>query len=345
VSYDSVAGAFVVTSSSAGASSTVSYVGGTIAAALGLTKAAGAVMSLGAAAATPASALNSIIAITQNWACFMTAFDPDNGSGNTVKLAFAAWANGQNKRFVYSCWDTDIAATQTGQTTTMGYILNQSNSDGTALVYAPVNGAAAAAFICGTTASIDFSQTQGRITFAFKGQSGLGPDVTSQVIATNLEANGYSYMGAFSTADDNFTFLYPGSVTGVFNWLDSFVNQIWLTNQFQLALMLLLTQVRSIPYNPVGYGMIRASLTDPINQAQNFGAFQPGVTLSNLQAIEVNTAAGLNIAPTITNVGWYLQVKDASPQTRAARGSPPCTFWYADGGSVQRINLASIEVQ
>jgi hypothetical protein len=91
--------------------------------------------------------------------------------------------------------------------------------------------------------------------------------------------------------------------------------------------------------------MIRASLTDPINQAQNFGAFQPGVTLSNLQAIEVNTAAGLNIAPTITNVGWYLQVKDASPQTRAARGSPPCTFWYADGGSVQRINLASIEVQ
>jgi hypothetical protein len=345
VTYDSVSGAFVVTSGTVGAASTVSFVSGTIAAALGLTAAVGAVQSIGAVAATPAGALNAIKAITQDWASFMTAFDPDGGSGNTIKMAFAAWANTQNKRFVYACWDNDINATLTGQTTTMGYLLDQANSDGTALVYAPVNGAQTAAFLCGAIASVDFTETQGRVTFAFKGQSGLAPDVTSQVIASNLEANGYSYVGNFSTANDSFTFLYPGSVTGAFAWLDSYINQIWLTNQFQVALMSLLTQVKSIPYNPSGYAMIRAALIDPINQAANFGALQPGVTLSNLQAVEVNTAAGLTIAPTITSVGWYLQVKDAAPQVRASRGSPPCTFWYADGGSVQRINLASVEVQ
>lgn len=345
VTYDAQSGAFVVISGTTGASSTVSFASGPIAAALGLTKAVGAVQSLGAIAATPASAMAAIVAITQAWASFMTAFDPDNGSGNTTKLAFATWANGQNNRFVYACWDTDITATQAGSTTSLGDILETGSYSGTALVYAPVNLAQAAAFICGAIASIDFTQTQGRITFAGKGQSGLGPDVTSKIVASALEGNFYSYYGAFSTANDAFTFLYPGFVSGPFDFLDSYVNEIWMTNQFQLALMVLLTQVRSIPYNPVGYAMIRAALTDPINQALNFGAFQPGVTLSALQAVEVNTAAGLKIDTTLGNVGWYLQVKDALPQVRAARGSPPCTFWYMDAGSVQRISLASIEVQ
>jgi hypothetical protein len=30
---------------------------------------------------------------------------------------------------------------------------------------------------------------------------------------------------------------------------------------------------------------------------------------------------------------------------RAARTTPPCTFWYLDGGSVNSIALASIEAQ
>jgi hypothetical protein len=37
-------------------------------------------------------------------------------------------------------------------------------------------------------------------------------------------------------------------------------------------------------------------------------------------------------------------VRDAPPEVRAARGSPPCTLWYMDGQSIQRINLASIEL-
>jgi hypothetical protein len=37
-------------------------------------------------------------------------------------------------------------------------------------------------------------------------------------------------------------------------------------------------------------------------------------------------------------------VLDASPQVRQARGSPPITFWYMDGESVQRINIASIDL-
>jgi hypothetical protein len=59
----------------------------------------------------------------------------------------------------------------------------------------------------------------------------------------------------------------------------------------------------------------------------------------------VNNAAGKKIDDILSTQGWYLQVKDALPQVRAVRGSPPITFWYMDGQSVQKLNLASVEVQ
>ena len=71
-------------------------------------------------------------------------------------------------------------------------------------------------------------------------------------IAAQLEANGYNYYGNWATANDAFSFFYPGSVTGGFLWIDSYVDQIWLNNAFQLALMTLLTQTKSIPYNAYG---------------------------------------------------------------------------------------------
>jgi hypothetical protein len=62
------------------------------------------------------------------------------------------------------------------------------------------------------------------------------------------------------------------------------------------------------------------------------------------QAAEVNNDAGVTISTTLNQRGWYFQVLDATPQVRAARASPPCTFWYMDGQSVQQLNLSSIDV-
>lgn len=59
----------------------------------------------------------------------------------------------------------------------------------------------------------------------------------------------------------------------------------------------------------------------------------------------MNLAAGTKIDDVLSQAGWYLQVLPASPQVRAARGSPPITLWYTDGGSIQQINIASIDVQ
>lgn len=344
VSYDAVAGAFVVTSGTTGASSTISIGSGSIAASLMLTQATGAVMSQGAAVATPASAMAGVVAVTRNWCTFTTAFEPVTAD----KVLFASWANSQDNEFLYACWDTDITPTQSTDTASAGYLIGQAGYSGTSMIYAgtpAVQAGGVAAFLAGAIASIDFTETNGRATMAFRSQSGLMPTVTDQTSAANLIAHGYNFYGQYATANDQFVFFYPGSVSGEFLWIDSYVNQIWLNNQFQIAYMNLLVAVKSIPYNAAGYALIEAGGMDVINQGLNFGAFRPGVTLSSAQVAEVNAAAGVAIATTLQQRGWYLQVLDASPQVRAARGSPPMTFWYMDGQSVQAINLASIEVQ
>lgn len=346
VAWDPIASAFVISSGTVGTASTMSFASGSLAAPLALTQATGAVTSQGANAATPAATMNAITAQAQNWASFMTVSNPDIG-GNTNKLAFAQWTNSQNNRFVYACWDTDVTATQTGGTTHLGYLLGSGANgySGTALIYSPTNQSTMAAWLMGAIASVDFSETNGRTSMAFKSQTGLQADVTNATVAANLQANGYNYYGSFATANDEFTFFYPGAISGKFEWIDSYINQIWLNNGFQLALVTLLTQAKSIPYNTAGATLIKASVLDVINQGLNFGAFQSGVTLSNLQQVEVNTAAGTKIDNTLAANGWYFQVQAATPQMRASRASPPCLFFYADGGSINSINLSSIEVQ
>jgi hypothetical protein len=108
VTYDSVSGAFVLTSTTTGATETITYATGTIAASLLLTQATGATLSQGAAAVTsPSAFMSGVVAQTTNWATFFTTFDPDGGSGNAIKLeyrhhadridgcSFLAWATHQ----------------------------------------------------------------------------------------------------------------------------------------------------------------------------------------------------------------------------------------------------------
>jgi len=344
VSFDPVTTSFVVSSGTTGNDSTINYASGSVATSLKMTQSTGAILSPGANAAVPAAFMAALVQQTQNWASFSTTFNPDS-SGFANKLAFAAWVNGTNKRFCYVGWDTDAApAAQIPATASFGYQVRAADYNGTVALWEDQD-RNHAAFVLGSIASIDFQQTDGRITFKFRSQDGLVASVSDENVANNLLANGYNYYGAYATANDDFLFLADGTVSGDFQWLDSYVNQIWLNNSIQLALVSLLVNSRAIPYNSTGYAKIESSLSDVINQGLSFGVFRPGVTLSSSQVAAVNAQAGRDIAGTLSTRGWYLQILDATPEVRQARGSPPMTFWYVDGQAVQQINLASIAVQ
>jgi hypothetical protein len=335
--WDSIKSVFFLTSATTGALSTITFATGTLSAGLKFTSATGAILSQGDVADTPATAMDAAKSKTQNWATFTTMWEPLIAD----KEAFAAWTNSQNQRFLYVCWDTDVQATVNGSTTCFGVVSKTAEYDAVLCVY---NTLALAVMALGTAASIDFNRRNGRITFAFKTQSGFPATVTDETISANLLANGYSYYGTYATANDSFTFFYDGKISGKWLFADTYVDQIYINSQFQLALMELLTNIKSIPYNDAGYALIRAAMLDPIAQGLNSGIIRTGIALSSAQAAEINSAAGLDVSSDIEKQGYYLQILDPGAQVRGNRGTPVINFWYTDGGAVHKISLASIDI-
>lgn len=335
--WNAVLSVFIITSVTTGASSTIGYATGTLNAGLLLTAATGATLSQGAVIDTPATAMNAAKLGTQNWGLFGTLWEPITAD----KTLFAQWVNSQNQRFLYVVWDTDAQAIVANSTTNFGALAKVAGYNGVACVY---NTVGLMAFVLGLVASIDFNRLNGRTDPAFKSQSGFVPTVGDETIANNLLANGYSYYGSYATANSTFNFFFDGNMPGLWKFIDSYVDQVYMNAQFQLALMSLLTNQRSIPYNEDGYSQIRAALGAPISQALNNGTIRTGVTLSASQIAQVNSAAGRDVAQILAQQGQYLQVLDPGAQVRGQRGSPIVNFWYTDGGSVHKITMASIAI-
>lgn len=351
VAWNPVNSTFTFTSNTTGPSSSLTVTTGAFATALSLTAATGAISSLGAAVDTPSSAMSNAVSGSQNWVSMVPLFEPSLSN----KELFAIWFNAQNNQYVYLAWDSDVQASVQGATEPFGVVAKAAEYNGVICIggdpaTVPVSSTLAtlvenvAIFLAGAIASVNTQQTNGRVTFAFLSQAGLLPTCANAQTAANLLANGYNYYGSYATANQGFVFFYNGQLPGEFDWLDSFIDQVWLNSQFQIALMNLLTRIGSVPYTPAGYSLVRAALLGPIAAAINFGAIRTGVNLSPAQIAEVNNAAGSNVAPTIEALGWYLQIQDPGATAREERATPIINFWFTDGGAVQQITMSSIDI-
>lgn len=339
VTYDSLADAFVFTSTASGDAATVIYPTGSLAAPLKLTAITGAALSQGQSIQTGSETMDAVIDSTQNFVTFTHL--PELTDDEIVD--FAIWTGSQGDRYMFVPWTDSATATTNSDTTSPAVRINALELSGTASVWSPTSDKAV--FILAYAASIDFARTNGRVDAAGRRGPGLLADVTNQSIANNLRNNGYNFYGAWATANDNFVALRWGVVSGPFAYIDSYLNQVWLNNAFQLSLMVMLRDVGHIPYNDDGYEIIGANITTDITSAVNFGAIVSGVVLSEAQRVLIIGLAGSDITDILYTRGWELTIQDPGPVVRAARGSPICTFFYTDGQSVQRINLSSLMVQ
>ena len=340
VTFDSIQNAFIFTTTTTGSVETMSYASGSLAAELFLTQATGAVLSQGAAPATPAAFMANVLTLNQNWATLFTTWE----SVLTEKEAFANWSNSVAPRYVYACQDSDVNALTANNTVTFGNYLQTNQLQGTIAVYGNYTHTA---FVAGYGASLNFSQLNGRTTLCFQSQSGLVAYVTNQTNYTAVLSNGYNtyaYFGSNNPAN-NQNWMSPGSISGKWLWADTYYNQIWLNANLQLAIVNLLTTVNSVPYNAQGNGLIYSAALVPISAGVNFGAIRKGVQPSVTQAAAMQYAIGFDISTTLYSQGFYLYIGTATAPIRAARQSPPITLYYQDGESVQQISLASIVVQ
>jgi hypothetical protein len=352
VAWDAITSKFYFTSSTTGASSTITYATGTLSAGLLLTQATGATLSQGDVADTPATAMDTLAGLTQNWCTFTTTFEPSASD----KVNFAVWVNAQGKRYQYVAYDTDAQAIVANSSTCFGAVAKVAAYNGVICISGDVAAATAqnttllalvqntAAFYQGVVASIDYGRRNGRLTPAFKSQSGLGYTVTAKASSDALISNGYNFYGAYATANSSFTWFYNAFVPGQYLNAAPYVNEIFLNSQLQLAAMSILGAANSIAYNQDGYSLIRAALQDPIQQGLNSGIIRRGVTLSNAQKALINAAAGADVSNDLFNQGYYLQILDPGAQVRGQGGSPIINLWYTDGGDIRKITIASIVV-
>jgi hypothetical protein len=353
VTWDAVQSVFIFTSTSTGATETIIFATGAIAASLFLTQATGATLSQGAVLDTPASAMGNAVAISQNWAT--VSYIVELSLAN--KEALAAWLSSEDDEYLGVIWDSDTQASVQGATEPFGVVAKAGAFNGVMCIggdpaAVPSGSTLAAlnlniaAFVQGMIASINFSAPNGRITLAGKGAASSAVVVNCANLQTyeNLLANGYSCYGAFASRNQGFVFFSNGNMPGDFPWADQYVDEIWLSAALQAALLSLYTTVNSIPYDPTGYGLIRAALLGPIDAALSFGAIQTGVTLSQAQAAELNSLAGVNAAPIVESNGYYLQILDPGATARNARQTPIINLFYTDGGAVQVVAMASIDI-
>ena len=332
--YSALTNAFQINSPSTGATETITAATGTVADALNLSAANGAVLSQGSDALNQTQNMNAITGQSQNWVTFTTLYAADNDE----HLGLAAWASAQGIEYLYVGWSADPNLLSQSDTSSIAYLIDQAEYSATALVYNNVN---VAAFILGTAASINWERYQGTITFAFKHIDGLAPTVTDEATAAILDSKRVGYVGKFATRNDDFTFFYSAQMFGRYNFIDTFVNTIWLRNVMQVSIMNGLTSNGRVPYNERGYALIRAWLQDPVNRATNNGVIDPSVTLSESQKAQVYNETGKDLSTELWTKGYAILVEDAGATVRVGRNSPNISVYYTYGGSVHRIEVAS----
>jgi len=256
-------------------------------------------------------------------------------------LEYAQWANGMGVNYLYVAYSTDERLLQQSGAASPADALKDAELSAVALVY---GGIEYAAFIMGTFASVAWNRRQSVITAAFKSQSGLPANITSEATAAILEGKRVNFYGKFATRNDDFTFLYPGAMFGDYRFIDPYINAVWLNSALQLAILNGITLAGRTPYNEPGYTKIRAWAMDAITRARFNGIIDAGVTLTQTQINQVKEEAGRDISTELFANGFVLQIEDPGAQVRVTRESPNCSLWYTYGGSVHRVVLASTAI-
>lgn len=334
-----IANRFIVRSVTTGADSHVSYASpGALATGLLLTQATAATVSPGSDAVTMTDMMNNIINTNQNWILFNSLVELTDDQ----KTELCAWANGTKNRFGYVVHDTTAAGT----------IANNANCFVQKVVVAngyenifPVYGS----YLYSVTAlayaaSVDFARTNGRVSFKFRGFSGLAPNVSDLATAQALKSNGYNFYGSYSLNKTMAQYASDGAISGKFVWLDSFIDQVWINANLVGAYANLFTNNQSYPFNQNGYGAIQAATIDVANQAINFGAIQKGVVLDQAQIRIVNNTVGKDISATLYSEGWYLFIPTQTGAARLERDLKGAIFYYVDGQLIQSINMSSTAI-
>ncbi len=339
VTYNSISNAFEISTTLKGTASSIGFAtavsdGTDLGVTLNLTVSSGAVISSGLNSQTASENMEQIVSLDSNFVTFTYLYDADSDEC----IAIGAWSNTKSVNYCFLPWSNEATALVDSSTDDIASKMLEAGVTNFAPVY---NDYSIAAGIMGSFASVDWTRTNGVIDIAFKQVDGLTPTVTSESDASILDSKFYSYYGKFATKNTQFDFIYKGFIVGDYTNISTYINAIWLNESFKNAVLNGFRATGKISYNDAGYTLVRAWLSDPINQAINNGIIQTGIVLSETQKAQIISEVGKDITAELTANGYYLQITDPQAAARAVGASPIITFYYTDGGAVKKLQIAS----
>ena len=353
VTYSSQANGFIIKSGANDSTGSVGYAktaassGTDLGGILMLTESAGALISpVQTAATTLSDFMDGILNQTQAWFSFAKLWelaDPDDNKAED--LAFAEWNGLQGVRYAYFEHDKNGADININVSTDFASALTDQGIAGTVANYGSSD---LCAFAMGTVAATNYDITGGRITVAYKTQSGLEITCNNDTEYAALSAKGYNSYVRDGSAANVFFGYQRGVISGPYGFIDAYANHVWLNDQMQVALRALLGASNALPYNNFGYGQLLNAIKPCIDAGLNAGVISQGISLNDTQIAAIAAETGLelqDVENTLFQQGWLFQAKDPGAAVRAQRGTPDCRFYYCDGGAIQKIELISTAVR
>lgn len=341
--FNSNLSAFIFKTEATGKEASISFArvgeGGTdLAELLKLTKTAGAVVSDGVDAMTPAENMTAICQVTRNWVGFTTLYACEIEEAEGL----AIWAD-IDEDYVFILWTNDKRATNqlTAKDSIPAQLMDRFNC--TACVYSSDYLLAVFAIACG--ASIAWDRNQGMKVWFGKSASGLTPEITDETAANALESIRCSYYGQFATRNARFNFFNRGTLTSShYGFIDTLYGSIVLRNAIQRSCMDGMATVNRSPYNVRGEALISAWLQDPINSALFNGIIDDSLDLSESQKTQIMQEVGEDISKQLFTKGYWFKVTMPTANVRAERGAPVVTLFYCYAGGVQSLSCETTAV-
>ncbi|NII73261.1 hypothetical protein FHW84_001830 [Dyella sp. SG562] len=333
VVWDSVYSRFVVTSSTTGGSSAVSFPttpasGTDLAPLLGLQSSEGARSAPGSAVETFLAGVQACAQKSSDW--YGLALAPVTAVSDSDVLAIAAYIESANPSRVFGHTTQAAAVLDGTQTTDIASELKAGNYSRTFTQYSSSSPYAVASMF-GRAFTVDFTGNNTTITLKFKTEPGVSAETLTETQAATLKAKSCNVFVNYNNA----TAIIQEGVMANGSFFDERQGLDWLQNAMQTAAYnLLYTSPTKIPQTDAGVNQILTTLEQVLAQSVTNGLVAPGTwTGPGIGAIQTGQ---------YLSKGYYLYAAPVSSQSsadRQARKAPTIQAAIKLAGAVHFVNV------
>lgn len=333
--WDGTNGQFIITSHTAGPSSTVSFAtdpgsGAPLATDLALTAATAAVEVNGISAEEPVAAVTAINPLNAD--VYGLMFATTASITNVQHEAVATYVEGATPSHIYGVNIMDSGVLNPTSTTDLGYILGNMNLSRTFWQYSSSSPYAIASMF-GRAFTVDFTANNSVITLKFKQEPGVTAETLTETQAAAIDAK---HGNVFVKYMNDTAIIQQGVMANGF-FFDERQGADWLQNQVQTDVYnLLYTSPTKIPQTDPGIHQIATTIEASCDRAVNNGFVAPGIWTSSLEfgLLKQNQALAK---------GYYVYAPPVSSQSqsdREARKAPTIQVAIKLAGAVHSANVA-----